>query len=335
MAKRTIADSMGDEALRSAAEEDVQNALRRKSPEDGLVRFGDASSPLEHYIAMRDRYDYLNGDYQTTAFLDTLPDLGIAALQSALNEMGATDRFGNPLKTDGLFGPKTEYASAAISTKGKPLRKIQFYEDGKTWACTDELLGMGILPSGEVVCNPNASESDKRFMDLLSKELTGDLSKAEKAELAQFRKSGEKKYEKLLDYYTIPDITDRMFELMSEADSKYTNYNNPINIIKYFVDYFELNKNKGYTDLKSRDEFNFHELFIFRDEVVSRDDLGNIFAGYFAKVYGMPLDILHLGAGIYQARGGNINWDWFSTAFDDPRDYRQMCIRDKYQGLVH
>ena len=51
----------------------------------------------------------------------------------------------------------------------------------------------------------------------------------------------------------------------------------------------------------------------------SRDDLGNIFAGYFAKVYGMPLDILHLGAGIYQARGGNINWDWFSTAFDDPR----------------
>jgi hypothetical protein len=39
-----------------------------------------------------------------------LADLGVAAKQSELNEAGATDHFGNPLKVDGLYGPKILWA---------------------------------------------------------------------------------------------------------------------------------------------------------------------------------------------------------------------------------
>jgi hypothetical protein len=46
-----------------AAEKGVHNALKRSIPKDALVRFGDANIPLVHYLAMRDRYDYQNGDY--------------------------------------------------------------------------------------------------------------------------------------------------------------------------------------------------------------------------------------------------------------------------------
>jgi hypothetical protein len=40
-----------------AAEKDVHNALKRSDPKDALIPFGDASNPLVHYLAMRDRYD--------------------------------------------------------------------------------------------------------------------------------------------------------------------------------------------------------------------------------------------------------------------------------------
>lgn len=95
-------------------------------------------------------------------------------------------------------------------------------------------------------------------------------------------------------------------ELMSEADRTFIRYKDiPWPLL--LVDYYFLNKSGGYTDLKSRSEFNEHELFVFNNEIVSRDDLGNIFTGYFAKVVGVPVQVLHLGAGAYQVVGHNSN----------------------------
>ena len=66
--------------------------------------------PLQDYIDAKDEFDYKNNNYTTTRNLDTTPDEDVRALQRRLNEKGYTDKFGNKLKEDGIYGGKTAFA---------------------------------------------------------------------------------------------------------------------------------------------------------------------------------------------------------------------------------
>ena len=68
------------------------------------------AEPLQAYVDAKDEFDYKNNNYTTTKNLDTTPDEYVRALQRKLNEKGYTDKFGNKLKEDGIYGGKTAFA---------------------------------------------------------------------------------------------------------------------------------------------------------------------------------------------------------------------------------
>ena len=67
--------------------------------------------PLQDYIDAKDEFDYKNNNYTTTRNLGSTPDEDVRALQRRLNEKGYTDKFGNKLKEDGIYGGKTAFAN--------------------------------------------------------------------------------------------------------------------------------------------------------------------------------------------------------------------------------
>lgn len=102
MAKRYLSADMHNHDLWKEAYTQSENALKRIS--------GDNRTPLSAYFDLRDAYDYKNGNYKTTKYLDGEYSEDIKKLQHALNEIGIKDKFGNRLKEDGLYGPKTQRA---------------------------------------------------------------------------------------------------------------------------------------------------------------------------------------------------------------------------------
>ncbi len=102
MAKRYLSADMHNHALWKAAYIQSENALKGNESTN--------NTPLSEYFDMRDAYDYKNGDYQTTKYLDGTYSEDTKKLQHALNEIGIKDKFGNRLKEDGLNGPKTQRA---------------------------------------------------------------------------------------------------------------------------------------------------------------------------------------------------------------------------------
>lgn len=69
------------------------------------------AKPLQTYVDAKDEFDYKNNSYTTTENLNTTPDEEVRNLQRELNEKGYTDKFGNPLKEDGIYGGKTAFAN--------------------------------------------------------------------------------------------------------------------------------------------------------------------------------------------------------------------------------
>ncbi|MEA4968934.1 MAG: hypothetical protein VB051_00225 [Candidatus Pelethousia sp.] len=110
-AKQYLAEGMNDETLLRLTRKDALEALLPKRDRHGRIVFAHPQSPnLPLILDARDQIDYQNGRFATTAFTDNLYDSHIYLLQKKLNEQGATDKFGNRLKEDGVFGPKTQWA---------------------------------------------------------------------------------------------------------------------------------------------------------------------------------------------------------------------------------
>ncbi len=63
--------------------------------------------PLTTYINAKDDYDYKAGTYSTDKYLKAEPDEKVINIQSLLNDLGYTDKYGNPLKVDGKLGART------------------------------------------------------------------------------------------------------------------------------------------------------------------------------------------------------------------------------------
>lgn len=79
-------------------------------------------------------------------------------------------------------------------------------------------------------------------------------------------------------------------------------------------------KNGAKWDLKQKNEWQQSSLYYFEGELVDSDAPGNIMFGYMGKAYGIPNDVLHLGAGYAQISAGTSSWDWLTTFGDDPID---------------
>ena len=58
----------------------------------------------------KNKFDFKHNNYTTTENAYKTPDENVRQLQRELNESGYTDKFGEPLKEDGIYGGKTAYA---------------------------------------------------------------------------------------------------------------------------------------------------------------------------------------------------------------------------------
>lgn len=125
-------------------------------------------------------------------------------------------------------------------------------------------------------------------------------------------------YDKGLDYYTIPDVTDKLnglmlkYEYMFDAESKRTW------VVNLEV-FYNTVKNKAELDLKNLPDWQ-HSHFVYDGEIVDKDVPGNISYGYFGKVLNIPDFVLKSGAGAAQIAAGTSSIKFFTSYGDDPRD---------------
>ena len=125
--KWKLAYDSGDSKLCEAARNEMIGCLSDENKGEYLKD----TIPLSVYIDAKDRYDYDNGNFTTTKYLDTKPDEKTKQIQNQLNYMGYTDKFGNPLKEDGIAGAKTLYAFDKFDedTKGKNSNQVYMKDD--------------------------------------------------------------------------------------------------------------------------------------------------------------------------------------------------------------
>ena len=62
----------------------------------------------------------------------------------------------------------------------------------------------------------------------------------------------------------------------------------------------------------------------FHTEIWKAEDFGNYNFGVAAKAYGYSLTFSQFGAGMYQIYSGTSSFDYISTFFDSPRDYKMI-----------
>ena len=91
----------------------------------------------------------------------------------------------------------------------------------------------------------------------------------------------------------------------------------------------------GPYDIKEWPEFQAHSLFIFKGEIVSRDALGNILAGYLAKVCYIMDFPLRVGAGLNQISNKTARWRWFWNFGEEPRDTKRVKQGYKVYSEMH
>lgn len=110
--KQCIAAEANDKYILQLAYVDMMDALSPRCDAQGNLISAPARAPsIADIMNARDRADYQNGKYSTTAFTNNRFDPNVHRLQRTLNANGATDRFGNPLKEDGVLGPRTQWAA--------------------------------------------------------------------------------------------------------------------------------------------------------------------------------------------------------------------------------
>ena len=122
------------------------------------------------------------------------------------------------------------------------------------------------------------------------------------------------------------DVTEKLNNYMVNAASNYS-YMHDRYWAENLGDFYQLVRNSGEMDLKNQPEWQ-NSAYIFDGEVVSQDALGNINYGYFGSYCNIPQSVLMAGAGYVQWRGGNWEWEFITTLFDDPRDTYRV-----FQGI--
>lgn len=104
-AKQYLASGMGSQTLRKAADDEYRSAMAGQTPKNTI--------PLSTYLEKHDQYDRSRGTYSTTGMLaNSAPNQSVKNVQALLNQNYVTDKYGESLKVDGIWGPKTESAAA-------------------------------------------------------------------------------------------------------------------------------------------------------------------------------------------------------------------------------
>ena len=104
--KRRLANDANDSKLYNSATMEMIGHLSKENKGPYLK----AAQPLQKYIDVKDEFDFKHNNYTTTENVDKTPDENVRQLQRELNEAGYTDKFGQKLKEDGIYGGKTAYA---------------------------------------------------------------------------------------------------------------------------------------------------------------------------------------------------------------------------------
>ena len=89
--------------------------------------------------------------------------------------------------------------------------------------------------------------------------------------------------------------------------------------------FYSIVQNNGELDLKNLSLFQTNATYIFDEEIVDQDALGNITYGYLGRYFDIPPMVLLYGAGFAQYQAGTSDLKFFFSYGDDPRDqYRIM-----------
>lgn len=202
--------------------------------------------------------------------------------------------------------------------------------------------GIGVLETGEVVYGANVSDEEKE-----------DFRRWVNGETVTRKGGGFSEEEKQIPRdYRIVDVTDEMEQFLSQLEEEYRDVNLLSEPEKLAL-FYNLVKNNSTCDLKRYKDILKGDLYIYNGEIVNRDSLGNIVYGYMGKHFGITNALLAVAPGIYdiaqiiKGRGhdesnkkeddvnkkedniiekifdkvGKINFNWWSTFFDEPRDY--------------
>ena len=114
-AKMALAASMYDQGLWETAHEDLMAALDPRFDAFGnLIPATRQSPPVGYYLDRHDGIDYQNGRYTTNKYTEEHFDPEVYLEQKQLNAAGYTDKFGNPLTEDGIFGPNTQWVADTV-----------------------------------------------------------------------------------------------------------------------------------------------------------------------------------------------------------------------------
>ncbi len=117
--KWRLASDANDKRLAHTARNEMIGHLSAENKEAYLKD----AQPLQAYIDAKDAYDYRNSKYTTTENADKTPNEEVRQKQRELNRLGYTDKFGEPLKEDGVLAGKTQYALDKLKEKVKKEEK--------------------------------------------------------------------------------------------------------------------------------------------------------------------------------------------------------------------
>ena len=117
------------------------------------------------------------------------------------------------------------------------------------------------------------------------------------------------------------DITDKLNSEMKKNEQIMIDYYNEHGFIKSAIFFAEKVRPGGEWDLKSRDDWGLKSgtTYIYGDEELRYDDIGNIHYGYVGSVLFGADTLLNMG-GVIQIFSGTSKWSFRKHNFDDPRD---------------
>ena len=189
---------------------------------------------------------------------------------------------------------------------------------------------IGIMPDGSIYMVDGDMEIDKQLVQL-KQQYSNATSDSERQRLAgeakTLRDNNPGKWhvssDKSLDYYTIPDVTEKLNDLMSSNREEFE---------KHRGNFIWFKNNVGYNclfDIKTQSEWQ-HEHVIYNGQVLRGDVPGNISYGYLGKAAHFSDFTLRVAAGIAQQfsnAGQPVDRTWIFTNWGDaPGDWEFIKI---------
>ena len=184
----------------------------------------------------------------------------------------------------------------------------------------------------------NEKKEDKILLDLMKK-------RDDSNSIVERKKINEKAYQLMMeynaldkefsvdffqeyDYYKVGrDVTKEIYDIIDLYKEKYKDSSKTLWVLNIPLFYF-LVKNSAELDLKNRARYKTNSTYIFEDEIVDADALGNFVYGYLGKVFGFSDNILFQGGGFAQTAAGTSYNEFKDYNYDDPKDQYRI-----YQGM--